>query len=113
MEETIATSGEPEGTWDIQLITGSKGFASPREAPSLTIFQNAIETKTGKPCRDIVAIGASDARYFADDGIILMTFGPGHAKDGHKANEFVPVADLEAAALIQLSVIEQLLGFAN
>ena len=113
LEETIATSGEPEGTWDIQLITGSKGFASPRESPPLTIFQNAIETKTGKPCRDIVAIGASDARYFADDGIILMTFGPGHAKDGHKANEFVPVADLEAAALIQLSVIDQLLGFAN
>ena len=55
-------------------------------------------------------MGASDARYFADDDIILLTFGPGNAKDGHKANEFVPVDELEPAAMIQLAVVSDLLG---
>lgn len=113
IEEIVAAAGEPAGTWAVNLLTGSKGFASPPDAPSIKAFHTAIEKVTGAATREIVAIGASDARYFADDGIVLMTFGPGHAKDGHKANEFVPLDDLEPAARIQLSVIEEMLGFAE
>ena len=80
---------------------------------SVHAFHKSISKITGEPIRDVVAIGASDARYFADDDIVAMTFGPGHAKDGHKPNEFVPVGDLEKAAQIQLSVIEEILGLKN
>jgi len=107
----IAGAGEPAGTWSVKLLTGTKGFASPADAPAIAAFHKAIEDVTGAPPRDVAAIGASDARYFADDGIVAMTFGPGHAKDGHKANEFVPLDELEQAARIQLAVIEDLLGF--
>ncbi|MBT5049441.1 MAG: ArgE/DapE family deacylase [Rhodospirillaceae bacterium] len=113
IEKIVAAAGEPAGTWAVNLLTGSKGFASPPDAPSIAAFHAAIEKVTGAATREIVAIGASDARYFADDGIVLMTFGPGHAKDGHKANEFVPLDDLEPAARIQLSVIEEILGFTD
>ncbi len=111
IESVIANAGEPAGTWSVDLLTGTKGFASPPGAPSIAAFHKAIRDITGQPPRDIAAIGASDARYFADDKVVLMTFGPGHAKDGHKPNEFVPLDELEQAALIQLAVIEDLLGF--
>lgn len=110
IDAVIATLGEPAGSWTVTLLTGTKGFASPPDAPVIKAFHSAIETVTGAPLRDVAAIGASDARYFADDNIVLMTFGPGHAKDGHKANEFVPLDELESAAQIQLSVIDQVLG---
>ena len=113
IETVLAGAGEPDGTWSVNLMTGSKGFASPPDAPSISAFHTAIEQVTGAAPRDVAAIGASDARYFADDNIVLMTFGPGHAKDGHKANEFVPLDELEKAAGIQLSVIEDLLGLAG
>ena len=76
-------------------------------------FQDSIYEITGAGVRDVVAIAASDARYFVEDDIVLMTFGPGHAKDGHKTNEFVPLEELKMAALIQKSVIKRILGFAN
>jgi succinyl-diaminopimelate desuccinylase len=110
IEATLAAAGEPAGTWSVTLLTGTKGFASPPNAPCIAAFHAAITDVTGAPPRDIAAIGASDARYFADDGIVLMTFGPGHAKDGHKANEFVPLDELDKAARIQLKVIEDILG---
>lgn len=113
IEQVVAAAGEPVGSIEAKLLTGTKGFASPPDAPVLAAFNRAIEDVTGSPVREIVAVGASDARYFADDGIVLMTFGPGNAKDGHKANEFVPLDELEPAALIQLAVIEEVLGFAG
>lgn len=113
IEDIVSAAGEPAGTCSVKLLTGSQGFASPPDAPSIAAFHSAIEQVTGSAPREVVAIGASDARYFADDDIVLMTFGPGHAKDGHKANEFVPLDELEPAAKIQLSVIAEILGFAN
>ena len=110
IETCLKAADEPEGSYDVRLLTGTKGFASPAGAPCVTAFHAAIETVTGEAPRDIVAIGASDGRYFADDPIEILTFGPGSAAHGHSANESVPVADLAPAALIQLDVIERLLG---
>ena len=110
MAAAVATAGEPEGSYRVELLTGTNGFASPAEAPALAAFRRAIEGVTGAPARDIVAIGASDGRYFADDGIEILTFGPGSAHEGHAANESVPLGELAPAALIQLAVIEELLG---
>ena len=113
IEAVIAGAGEPAGSWSVKLLTGTKGFASPPDAPCIAAFHKAIGDITGAAIRDVAAIGASDARYFADDNIVLMTFGPGHAKDGHKPNEFVPLDELEKAARIQLAVVEETLGFAG
>jgi len=111
--ETLKRSKEPQGSWTVRNLTGTKGFASPTNVPVIAAFQRAIELHTNAPPYEVVAVGASDARYFADDGIILMTFGPGNAKDGHKANEFVPFDELEPAARIQLTAIKETLGFVS
>jgi len=111
--EILKRSEEPQGSWTVRNLTGTKGFASPTDVPVIQAFQRAIEHHTNAPAYEVIAVGASDARYFADDGIVLMTFGPGNAKDGHKANEFVPLDELEPAARIQLAAIEETLGFVN
>jgi acetylornithine deacetylase/succinyl-diaminopimelate desuccinylase-like protein len=113
LDSFLGELDEPAETWSVRLLTGTKGFASPPDAPCIAAFHKAIRDITGQDIRDVAAIGASDARYFADDHIVAMTFGPGHAKDGHKANEFVPLDELEKAAKIQLAVIEDMLGFTN
>ena len=113
IEACLKEADEPAGSYEVALLTGTKGFASPPGGPCVTAFHAAIEKATGAPPRDIVAIGASDGRYFADVPIEILTFGPGSAAHGHSANESVPVADLAPAALIQRDVIETLLGFAD
>lgn len=110
IRDVLGGAGEPDGSYEVTLLTGTKGFSSPAGAPSILAFHKAIEQVTGAPPRDVAAVGASDARYFADDGIVPMTFGPGNAKDGHKPNEFVPLDELDPAAEIQIRVIEEVLG---
>ena len=113
MEAALAASGEPEVSYGLEFLTGTNGFASPEGAPCIAAFHNAIERVTGKPPLELVAVGASDGRYFAEDGIEVLTFGPGPADQGHAANEWVPIADLAPAAEIQLAVVEELLGLAQ
>ena len=110
IEGALLGAEEPRDTWSVNLLTGTKGFSSPVDAPSVSAFHEAITNITGQSIVDVVAIGASDARYFAEDGIVAMTFGPGRAEDGHKPNEFVSTKDLGKAALIQLSVVAEVLG---
>ena len=88
-------------------------FRLAADGPAIAAFRRAIGRITGTPPRPILAIGASDGRYFADDGIEILTFGPGNARDGHAANESVPLADLAPCARIQLAVVEDLLGLAR
>ncbi|MDE0334888.1 MAG: M20/M25/M40 family metallo-hydrolase, partial [Defluviicoccus sp.] len=110
MEAALATSGEPADSYAFEFLTGTNGFASAADAPCIAAFHRAIERVTGEPPRELIAVGASDGRYFADDGIEILTFGPGAAHEGHAANESVPLADLALAAEIQLAVVEELLG---
>ena len=62
------------------------------------------------PARFADAIGASDGRYFAEDGIEIVNFGPGGGAEGHAANEFVTASELETSAAIHLALVERLLG---
>ena len=113
MRAALATSGEPEESYSFEFLTGTNGFASAADAPCIAAFHRAIEAATGAPPRELIAVGASDGRYFADDGIEILTFGPGAAHEGHAANESVPLADLAPAAEIQLAVVEELLGLGS
>ena len=113
MAAALATSGEPAESFTFAFLTGTNGFASARDAPCIGAFHRAIERATGAPPRDLVAVGASDGRYFADDGIEILSFGPGGAHEGHAANESVPLDALAPAAQILLDVVEQLLGLGS
>ena len=50
--------------------------------------------------RELSATGVSDGRYYADDRIEIINFGPGSGAQGHAANESVPIAGSQAPQFI-------------
>jgi acetylornithine deacetylase/succinyl-diaminopimelate desuccinylase family protein len=97
------------GAREVELLTGTAGFRAPEEGAGVKAMSEAIRAVTGKPPERLNVVGASDARYFAGDGIEIIVFGPGDGADSHKPNESVPIAELKDAALIQLAAAQRLL----
>ncbi|MFQ5970915.1 MAG: M20 family metallopeptidase [Alphaproteobacteria bacterium] len=112
MRDIIDAAGEPAGTLRFEFLTGTNGFSAPADGPCVSAMAAAIEARTGAPARFLDAVGVSDGRYFADDGIEIVNFGPGAGTEGHAANESVPITQLVDAALIQLDAVKRLLGLA-
>ncbi|MBM3489930.1 MAG: M20 family metallopeptidase [Alphaproteobacteria bacterium] len=108
--ELAAMANEPTASWRLELLTGSNGFAAPRNGPCVSAFRQAIEQALGRPARFLDAVGVSDGRWFAEDGIEILSFGPGEGAQGHAANESVAIPQLAEAHAIQLAVVERLLG---
>lgn len=89
----LSAAGEPDGSWTLEKLTGTNGFRAAADGPGVTALGAAIAGRTGAPARLLNATGVSDGRYFADDGIEIVNFGPGSGAEGHAANESVPLAD--------------------
>jgi acetylornithine deacetylase/succinyl-diaminopimelate desuccinylase family protein len=103
-------AGEPPDTWRLDLATGTNGFAARRDAPLVRAFADAYAAHRSERAGFIIPVGASDARYFADDGIEILVTGPGDGAQGHAANETMSIAQLVDAAHIHLGAAAQLLG---
>lgn len=100
--------GEPNGTVEIERITGTNGFRAPADGRGVAAFGAAIQSVTGQPARFLDVVGVFDGRYFADEGIEIIDFGPGEGNEGHAPNESVPLRQVAAAALIQRDVVAEL-----
>lgn len=109
VERLVTGMDEPADTIAIEFLTGTNGFKAPT-GPGIAALEAAIETRTGKPARFLNATGVSDGRYFADDGIEIVNFGPGSGAQGHAANESVPIDQMVDAAMIQLDMITRVMG---
>jgi acetylornithine deacetylase/succinyl-diaminopimelate desuccinylase family protein len=110
LQEMVAGAGEPAGTWSVEFLRGTNGFAAPQDGALVSGFKKAVLAHRNAPVRFLNATGVSDGRYFADDGIEIVNFGPGSGAQGHAANESVPIDQMVDAALIQLRLLEDLLG---
>ncbi|MDP6804867.1 MAG: ArgE/DapE family deacylase [Rhodospirillales bacterium] len=107
--EIVEGAGEPEGTVRTERLLGTNGYSARADGAAVAALGAAIEGRTGTTAELAHTIGASDGRYFADDGIEIIGFGPGDDAEGHAANESVPVAALVDAARIQLQAVDALL----
>jgi len=101
---------EPKGSYSVEFLTGTNGFTAPANGVAVTAFESAIKGQTGRKAKFLNATGVSDGRYYADDGIEIINFGPGSGAQGHAANESVPVASMVEAANIQFEVVKRLLS---
>ncbi|MFY8107134.1 MAG: M20 family metallopeptidase [Elstera sp.] len=110
MKAIVEAIDEPTGSVSIELLRGTNGFRAPEGGQGVTAFQKAIQQVTGADARFLNATGVSDGRYFADDGIEIINFGPGAGAQGHAANESVPIDQMVTAAEIQLTMVQDLLG---
>jgi acetylornithine deacetylase/succinyl-diaminopimelate desuccinylase family protein len=101
---------EKAGASQVELLTGTPGFSAPEDGAGAKAFAQAIRAVTGQAPKPLNVVGASDARYFARDGIEVLVTGPGDGADSHRPNEFVALEEMVDAALIQLHAAERLLG---
>jgi acetylornithine deacetylase/succinyl-diaminopimelate desuccinylase family protein len=107
----IEDTARRAGASIVELLTGTPGFSAPENGPGASAFTQAIRAVTGRAPQRLNVVGASDARYFARDGIEILVTGPGDGADSHKPNEFIELDELVDAARIQLAAVERLLGF--
>ncbi len=110
LKAVLESAGEKPGTFEVEFLRGTNGFRAGTDGPLVSAYMAAIEAKTGQPARFLNATGVSDGRYFADDNIEIVNFGPGSGAQGHAENESVPVAAMVEAAEIQLDLVDRLLG---
>ncbi len=110
MKSILEDAGEPADLLDIEFLTGTNGFSAPADGPGVTALVNAVTARTGTAPAFLNATGVSDGRYFADDNIEIINFGPGAGAQGHAANESVPINEMVEAAIIQLDMVTGLLG---
>ena len=99
--------GEPRNSYSVEFLTGTYGFFADENGQTVTAFEAAVKSKTGRKVKFLNATGVSDGRYYADDGIEIINFGPGSGAQGHAANESVPIAEMVEAAEIQLEVVKR------
>jgi len=110
LKQVIDGVGEPLSSYKVEFLTGTNGFFAPENGAGVAALEAAIRARTGRKAAFLNATGVSDGRYFADDGIEIINFGPGSGVQGHAANESVPVAQMEDAAHILLDVVGRLNG---
>ncbi len=110
MAEILKASGEPAECLNVEFLTGTNGFSPPRDGPGISALAAAIEARYGKAPEFINALAVSEGRYFADDNIEIVNFGPGDGATSHAANEHLPLDQMVDGAVILRATVYQLLG---
>ena len=110
LQQVIAAAGEPDGTWQLDRITGTNGFCMSPDQPLVRAFGVAVQAVSSRAPEFRAPVGASDARFLSDSGAQIVIFGPGDDREGHAANEMVDEGALVAACEIQYRVVRELLG---
>ena len=113
LKRVVDGVGEPKALYTVEFLTGTNGFFAPDNGAAVSAFEAAVKAGTGRTVKFLNATGVSDGRYYADDGIEIINFGPGSGAQGHAANESVPIAQMVEAATIQLDVVQRLVGTAR
>ena len=109
----VESVGEPEKAVHVERLRGTNGFRGDASGPLVASLSNAIHAVTGSPAGFSTAIGVSDGRYFADDDVEIVNFGPGVGTEGHASNESVSIESLRSSALILDQAFSNLIGYAT
>ncbi len=109
----VTRTGEPEEMVSMRKIRGTNGFIGDDDGSLVQALRQAVQAHTGSPASFTSAIGVSDGRYFSDDGIEIVNFGPGIGTEGHASNESVEIDKVTESALILKGVVADILGLAN
>jgi succinyl-diaminopimelate desuccinylase len=105
MRETIAKAG-PSADWDLSIEVSGESFLTP-QGPFVDAVCASIREVTGGEPERSTSGGTSDARFITRH-CEVVEFGLGGATM-HKADEKVPLADLETLTQIYQRILEKVL----
>ena len=106
LRETFAREAKG-GTWDLEIEVSGESFLT-GPGPLVDAVRAAVKDVTGLDPELSTSGGTSDARFIKDH-CPVVEFGLGGATM-HKADERVPLADLEALAEIYQALLSRLLA---
>lgn len=107
LRDIVEGAEEPAGSVRIEAAALYPAFETDRQGVLLQTFRRIVLAHRRAPLRDVVAERASGGRWLARGGD-SAGFGPGRPDGGP-----VPPDQTVDAVLIQLGLVEELLGFAN
>ncbi|MDP7183915.1 MAG: ArgE/DapE family deacylase [Flavobacteriaceae bacterium] len=111
IEEVIKNSGEPEGSYKINKLRGTNGFSGKEDLLLVRTISKSYEKITGDTIEFTNAIGVSDGRYFFDDNVEIVNFGPGIGSEGHSNNESIEISSMVDSAIILYDAIGKILVY--
>src|SRR5579864_5394381 len=76
LKKVVDAVGEPKSLYKVEFLTGTNGFFAPENGLAVAAFEAVVKSKTGRKVKFLNATGVSDGRYYADDNIEIINFGP-------------------------------------
>ncbi len=108
--DIVARVCERSDLVQVEPLRGTNGFIGNSDGVLVSALEKSIKAHTGQSAEYTSAIGVSDGRYFADDGIEIVNFGPGIGSEGHASNESVSLSKLVESAYILHSATLDIVG---
>lgn len=109
----VESVNEPDDTVFVRQLRGTNGFDAGKGGLLVAALTQSIYSVTAATARFSTAIGVSDGRYFADDGIEIVNFGPGVGSEGHSVDESISLCSLTDCAHILDDTFSNLIGYAH
>ena len=111
MLEIIENCTESKKYCTVRKLRGTNGFSGKKDSVIVKNISKSYREIVGRPIKFSNAIGVSDGRYFSDDDIEIVSFGPGIDKEGHSANESIDISTMTESALVLEKAIGYILGY--
>jgi len=111
MLEIIENCTESKIYCSVKKLRGTNGFSGKKDSVIVKNISKSYREIVGRPIKFSNAIGVSDGRYFSDDDIEIVSFGPGIDKEGHSANESIVISTMTESALVLENAIGYILGY--
>lgn len=99
----VVTAAAGDAPWQLEVLSESPPMTTPPESPLL----QALADATGGTASTTVSY-ATDAGWLQTLDLDCAIYGPGDIATAHRANEFVPVADLVTARATVERVVRRL-----
>jgi succinyl-diaminopimelate desuccinylase len=95
---------------DCETIQEGKPSARPQGHPFSEVLGESVREVTGKAPRFEMCPGLLETRYYAENGVPALAYGPGLLSVSHGPHEFVPLQNVESCALVYALTAVRLLG---
>jgi succinyl-diaminopimelate desuccinylase len=93
-------SGDPDLDIELNVASQFPAYAESEDAQLVQAFKRIIQQQIGRAPSLSISCAATEAGFFAQQGIPAVAYGPGIWQTAHAKDEFVLIEDLETASIV-------------